>query len=80
LSNKLFEIVSQVLNTPISEINYKSNPESIPDWDSYNMFLLLDEVEKVFNVKFTLDETLEIKNVGDFKKKLMERGINGELI
>ena len=38
------------------------------------------KVEKVFNVKFTLDETLEIKNVGDFKKKLMNRGINGELI
>jgi acyl carrier protein len=34
------------------------------------MFVLLDEIEKEFDVKFSLEETLEIKTIGDFRKKL----------
>ena len=34
------------------------------------MFVLLDEIEKEFDVKFSLEETLEIETVGDFRKKL----------
>jgi len=65
----LFEIVSRVMNTPIEKISDSSGPNSIPDWDSFNMFVLLDEIEKEFDVKFSLEETLQIKTVGDFRKK-----------
>jgi len=65
----LFEIVSSVMNTPIEKISDSSGPNSIPDWDSFNMFVLLDEIEKEFDVKFSLEETLQIKTVGDFRKK-----------
>ena len=66
----LFEIVSRVMNIPIEKISDSSGSDSIPDWDSFNMFVLLDEIEKEFDVKFSLEETLEIKTVGDFRKKL----------
>jgi acyl carrier protein len=33
------------------------------------MFVLLAEIEKEFNVNFSLEETLQIKTVGDFRKK-----------
>ena len=66
----LFEIVSRVMDIPIEKISDSSGPDSIPDWDSFNMFVLLDEIEKEFDVKFSLEETLEIKTVGDFRKKL----------
>ena len=66
----LFEIISRVMNIPIEKISDSSGPDSIPDWDSFNMFVLLDEIEKEFDVKFSLEETLEIKTVGDFRKKL----------
>ena len=72
----LFEIVSRVMNIPIEKISDSSGPDSIPDWDSFNMFVLLDEIEKEFDVKFSLEETLEIKNVGDFKKQLEKHGAN----
>ncbi len=70
MTNTLFEIVSRVMNIPIEKISDRSGPDSIPDWDSFNMFVLLDEIEKEFDVKFSLEETLEIKTVGDFSKKL----------
>ena len=70
MTKTLFEIVSRVMDIPIEKISDSSGPDSIPDWDSFNMFVLLDEIEKEFDVKFSLEETLEIKTVGDFSKKL----------
>ena len=40
------------------------------------MYVLLNEIEKEFNIKFLLEETLEIKNVSDFKKQLEKHGVN----
>ena len=76
MTNKLFEIISRVMNIPTTEISEISGSDSIPEWDSFNMYVLLDEIEKEFNVKFSLQETLEIKNVGDFKNKLEKYGVN----
>ena len=65
----LFEIISRVMNIPIEKISDSSGPDSIPEWDSFNMFVLLAEIEKEFVVNFSLEETIEIKTVGDFRKK-----------
>ena len=65
----LFEIISRVMNIPIEKISDISGPDSIPEWDSFNMFVLLAEIEKEFDVNFSLEETLQIKTVGDFRKK-----------
>ena len=70
MTKTLFEIVSRVMDIPIEKISDSSGPDSIPDWDSFNMFVLLDEIEKEFDVKFSLEETLEIKTVGGFRKRL----------
>jgi len=76
--NKLFEIVARVFNVPIDEINYESNPENIENWDSFTGYVLLDEIETNFNVKFTMDESLEIEKINDFKNILKKKGINFE--
>ena len=75
---KLFEIIARVLDTRIGEIDEQTNPKTIPSWDSFNGYVLLDEIELAFNVGFTLEEALEIENVGDFKNLLKEKGINFE--
>lgn len=76
MSEKLYEIISRVLNTPITEINDDSGAETLTEWDSFNLYVMLDEIENKFNVKFSLEETLQIKNVGDFKKNLEKYGVN----
>jgi acyl carrier protein len=76
--NKLFEIVARVFNVSIDEINYESNPENIENWDSFTGYILLDEIETNFNVKFTMDESLEIEKINDFKNILKKKGINFE--
>jgi acyl carrier protein len=76
MPNKLYEIMSEILDVNISEINDQSNPETITSWDSMNMYVLINEIETEFAVKFNLDEILEIKNVGDFKRQLEKHGVN----
>ena len=75
---KLFEIIARVFNISINEINYESNPKNIENWDSFTGYVLLDEIETNFDVKFTMDESLEIEKVEDFKNILKNKGINFE--
>ena len=54
------------MNTPISQINENSSAETLQEWDSFKMYVLINEIEKEFNIKFSLKETLEIKKAAAF--------------
>ena len=76
MSEKLYQIVSEVFNVELNKINDNTSPETLEEWDSFNFYVLLDQIENKFNIKFDLDETLEIKKIGDFKKLFEKYGIN----
>jgi acyl carrier protein len=40
------------------------------------MFVLLDEIEQELNVKFSLEEIVEIETVGDIEKIINSQGVN----
>ena len=75
MSKKLYEIIAKVMDISINEINDNSSPETIPSWDSFNSYILLDELESEFKTEFTIDEVTETKNVSDIKKNLKIHGI-----
>ena len=75
MSTKLYEIISRVFNVPISEINDQSGPETIETWDSFNSLVLVDELESEFNVKFSVAEITDVKNISDIKRHLGNHGI-----
>ncbi len=76
MPEKLYEIVSKVFSVPISEINDESSPETIESWDSFRGLVLVDEIESNFNVKFSISEIIDVKNVKDIKKHLKNHGID----
>jgi len=78
MSKKLYDIVSKVFNVNLDRINDDSSPENLEEWDSFNFYVLLDEIENEFDVKFDLNETLEIKKIGDVKKLFVKYGIRCE--
>ena len=78
MSEKLYQIVSEVFNVELNKINDNTNPENLEEWDSFNFYVLLDEIENEFDMKFDLDETLEIKKVGDIKKIFTKQGVDVE--
>ena len=75
-SNKLYQLFADVFNFNISNINDQSSPESIESWDSFSGYVLLDELESKFNVKFSLEEVTDVKNVADIKQHLRNHGVN----
>ena len=76
MSEKLYGIIAKVMDISINEINDDSSPETIPSWDSFNSYILLDELETEFKTEFTIDEVTETKNVSDIKKYLKIHGID----
>jgi len=76
MSSKLYSIIAKVMKTPIDSITDQSTPESIPNWTSFVGYVLLNELETQFNVKFTIDEVIDVKNISDIKRHLKNHGVN----
>ena len=76
MSKKLYDIISKVFSVQISEINDESSPETIESWDSFNGLILVDELESNFNIKFSVSEIIDVKNVKDIKTHLNNHGVD----
>jgi len=78
MSNQLYEIISKVMKVPESSLIDTMGPESIENWTSFNGYVLLDELETGFDVKFTIDEVMDVTTIADIKRHLKNKGINFE--
>ena len=78
MSEKLYQIISRVFNVDKSIINDETTSENLEEWDSFNFYVLLDEIENEYDIKFDLDETLDIKKIGDIKKIFLKHGVKTE--
>ena len=75
MSEKLYKIISKVMNVNIEEISDESSPTTISNWTSFNGYVLLYELESNFDVKFSIDEAMDVKNVSDIKRHLQNHGV-----
>ena len=73
---RLYRLLAKVLKTDENDINEQSSPENISSWDSFNGLLLVDALEKEFNISFTMEEIMDVKNVKDIKRHLKNHGVN----
>ena len=76
MSEKLYQIISEVMKIDISTINDELGPETIENWTSFNGYVLLNELETGFNVKFTINEAMDVKNIADIRRHLRNKGIS----
>ena len=75
MSEKLYSLISKILNIPINEINDESSPQTISNWTSFKGYIMLYELEQTFSVKFSIDEATDVKNVADIKLHLKNHGV-----
>ena len=62
---KVNEIFGDVFNDDSIIIDEKTSAMDIEDWDSLTHITLINNVEKIFGITFTLDEVLDMRNVGE---------------
>ena len=72
--NKQSFIASLVFEK-LEDIKDSLTAKETPDWDSMNYLLFVAELEKQFNVSFTMDDVLNAKSLGDIKNMLRLRGV-----
>jgi len=68
---EIIELVKSVLKS--DKIDERSSPENIENWDSLNHAIIIDKIEKHFNIKIELMEMLEIENVADIFKVVHQK-------
>ena len=59
-----------------SDVTDESGPETIANWTSFNSYVLLYQLESEFNVKFTIDEAMDVQIIADIKRHLNNHGVN----
>jgi len=73
---KLAAIIKKIFGASPEEINDEMSPDTIPNWDSMNYLLFISEVEKEFNILFTVDEVMEARTLGDIKGYIKAKGVS----
>ncbi len=64
----LKKIVSKVLGIEENMVRPELSRENTSEWDSFNHLLLISEVEKAMNIRFTMEEVGAIKNFEQLEK------------
>ena len=71
--DKLNEIFRDILDNDEIELQDETTANDIEEWTSLTHIQLIVEIEKAFNLRFTSDEILEWKNVGEMVDSILAR-------
>lgn len=70
---KLNEIFRDVLDNDEIELNDETHADDIEEWTSLTHIQLIVEIEKAFNLRFSSEEILEWKNVGEMVDSILAK-------
>jgi acyl carrier protein len=75
LKERVFRIISQVLNVSSEEVNEGSSPESLERWDSFQHMNLVLALEEEFKIRFTDEEIIQMRNASMILDTLQNKGV-----
>lgn len=70
------EVAAKILKVKPGKITDAASPATIASWDSFRGLLLITELEKQYRFKFSMDEVLSIRTIGDIKKIMQKHKID----
>lgn len=65
LKKKVNKIIGKVLQIDANLIKENDSPETIDKWTSLFHVLIIDKIEKEFNINFSFEELIEIESIKD---------------
>lgn len=69
---KMKDICKDVFEDDSLVLEETTTAKDVEGWDSLTHLSLMNELEEAFDVAFTLDETIESRNLGDLLNALMK--------
>jgi len=74
MKDKIFSIISKVMQIDSTELSDDSSPDTVAAWDSLKHMNLILALEEAFNVNFTDTEIIEMLSVDKIVKTIETRG------
>jgi acyl carrier protein len=71
--DKLTETIRMVFENDTIEIKESTTADDVDEWDSLTHISLIEEIEKVFKVKFALGELMKLQNVGQMADLIQKK-------
>ena len=62
---QLKKIMAEIMDISSEKITDNTSRKSMVEWDSFNHMLLLSEIEKMFNISFTIEEVAKLSTYKD---------------
>ena len=75
MSDRVFKIVSQVMDVPAEQIQMDSSPDTVESWDSLKHMNLILALEEEFNMTFSDEEIIEMLSVKIIIETLKKKGL-----
>lgn len=60
---RVFKIVSTIMGVPAEQLTEESSPDTIEKWDSLKHMNLILALEEEFNVQFTDEQIIDMRNI-----------------
>lgn len=70
---KIETIARGVFNNDRIVFDLNTTAKDVEGWDSMTNLLLIDAIETEFGMKFSLDEILEFKNIGEMCNCILQK-------
>ena len=74
----LYNIIAGVLNIDAATLNEQSNALNTDNWDSLRHIEVILAVETAYNIRFAINEVVNMQNLGDMRAVLEAKNISFE--
>ena len=73
---RLHQVIGNVLKVEPETLNDEANAETISSWDSLRHIEVIFAVESAFHTRFTMPEIASLRNLGDIRRLLENKGVD----
>ncbi len=73
MKNKIYKIISNVLDVKLSEVDDEVSIDTADNWDSLAHMNIIECIEEEFKISIEEDEMIEMVSVGNILKAIENR-------
>lgn len=75
ISDKLKKVILTKLNLKDFDIQDATLANQVPGWDSLSHMAILMEVERVYGIRFRMQDVLKLKNIGELQALVDKKAV-----
>jgi len=70
IDKEIYGLIANILNIPIDKISLNTGIDNQSDWDSLNHILIMNEIEKVFEISLSPNDVINMINIESISNNL----------